>query len=185
MLAGGKPVLQVLGSFGDLGESVEAHERVDARPPELPSPEECGRHGIDPRLPPIFRNTDMRLHPDDSGFARGAPSGEPRVRGWFRFANEEPLDTVALLFAADAFPPTAFNARLPTNWTPTLELTVHLRARPMPGWLRAVFTTRFISGGLLEEDGELWDESGRIVAQSRQLALLPRARSASALHDQC
>jgi acyl-CoA thioesterase len=42
------------------------------------------------------------------------------------------------------------------------------------GWLRCRFTTRFVTGGYLEEDGEVWDEAGRLVAQSRQLALLPR-----------
>jgi acyl-CoA thioesterase len=54
-------------------------------------------------------------------------------------------------------------------------LTAHVRARPAPGWLRCVFTTRFVTGGFLEEDGELWDDTGRLVAQSRQLALIPRA----------
>ena len=81
---------------------------------------------------------------------------------------------VGLLVAVDAFPPTVFNANLPVAWTPTIELTAHVRARPEPGWLRCVFTTRFITGGFLEEDGEIWDASGRLVAQSRQLALLPR-----------
>ena len=80
---------------------------------------------------------------------------------------------MALLCAVDAFPPTAFNAHLPIAWTPTLELTSHVRARPVPGWLSCQFTTHFIAGGFLEEDGEVWDASGRLVAQSRQLALVP------------
>jgi acyl-CoA thioesterase len=74
----------------------------------------------------------------------------------------------------DALPPTAFNGRLPVAWTPTVEMTVHLRGRPAPGWLRASCSTRFVSAGFLEEDGEIWDSSGQLVAQSRQLALLPR-----------
>jgi acyl-CoA thioesterase len=78
------------------------------------------------------------------------------------------------LLVADAFPPTIFNADLPVAWTPTLEMTTHIRSEPEPGWLRCRFSTRFITGGMLEEDGELWDDSGRLVAQSRQLALLPR-----------
>jgi acyl-CoA thioesterase len=53
-------------------------------------------------------------------------------------------------------------------------MTTHVRAMPAPGWLRCRFTTRFVTGGLLEEDGEIWDQSGRLVALSRQLALVPR-----------
>ena len=79
---------------------------------------------------------ELRLHPDDAGFATGVTSGVPRVTGWFRLPDQEPVDTVALLCAADAFPPTIFNADIPLAWTPTVEFTVHVRARPEPGWLR-------------------------------------------------
>ena len=116
----------------------------------------------------------MRLHPDDAGFRAGTPSGEPRVRGWFRFPDDELPGTLGLLCVLDAFPPTVFNANLPVAWVPTLEFTAHVRCRPAPGWLACEFTTRVVSSGFLEEDGLVWDSEGRIVAQSRQLALVPR-----------
>lgn len=178
--ADGRRLLQVVGTFGDVvdpgGGDARAVERVEATPPALPPPDECVavRPGDD-FPPPFMGRVDLRLHPDDAGFSQGAPSGEPLVRGWFRLRNGEPIDTLGLLLAVDAFPPTAFNARLPVAWTPTVELTAHVRARPGPGWLRCAFTTRFVTGGFLEEDGEVWDGTGRLVAQSRQLALIPRS----------
>jgi Acyl-CoA thioesterase C-terminal domain/Acyl-CoA thioesterase N-terminal domain len=172
--ASARRLLQVLGTFGDVSTPM-GPERVDAAPPDLPPPDACVPVKPGETFPPPFMGrVDLRLHPDDAGFAHGAPSGEPRVRGWFRLPDGEPIDTVALVLAVDAFPPTAFNARLPVAWTPTVELTAHVRARPTPGWLRCAFTTRFVTGGFLEEDGELWDDTGHLVAQSRQLALIPR-----------
>jgi hypothetical protein len=166
--------VQVLGTFGDLSERT-GPERVDASPPDLPPPEECSALEPAEPFPPTFMaRVDLRLHPDDAGFSSGDPSGEPRVRGWFRLRGGEPIDTIGLVLAVDSFPPTIFNARLPVGWTPTVELTAHIRARPEPGWLRCAFTTRFVTGGFLEEDGEVWDATGRLVAQSRQLALVPR-----------
>jgi hypothetical protein len=51
---------------------------------------------------------------------------------------------------------------------------VHVRARPAPGMLLTRFTTRALIGGYLEEDGELWDSTGTLVAISRQLARVQR-----------
>jgi len=49
---------------------------------------------------------------------------------------------------------------------------VHLRARPASGWLACRTWTRYVGGGYHEEDFEVWDSAGMLVAQSRQLALL-------------
>ncbi len=167
-----KHVLSVLGSFADLPDEEHPVVRVETRPPELPPVTECIPVAPTDTFPPPFMGKiDLRLHPEDALFN----SGVPRFRGWFRLLDDEPIDAFGLLVAVDAFPPTAFNAQLPIAWTPTLELTTHIRRQAVAGWLRCQFRTRFISDGFVEEDGEVWDGSGRLVAQSRQLALVARS----------
>jgi acyl-CoA thioesterase len=39
--------------------------------------------------------------------------------------------------------------------------------------LRCEFTTKEIQGGMFEEDGVIWDEHGTLIAQSRQIGLIP------------
>jgi hypothetical protein len=45
---------------------------------------------------------------------------------------------------------------------------------PAPGWLQVRFQTRLLTGEILEEDGEIRDSRGELVAVSRRLALLLR-----------
>jgi acyl-CoA thioesterase len=170
----GRERLRVLATFGDLAAS-SGPDLVTAVQPELPPPERCvrleGRRPEGMAAPPrIHERFDMRLDPA-VGWPTGARSGSARIAGWTRFADGRPPDVWSLVLFADAFPPAVFDA-VPSGWVPTVELTVHLRARPEPGWLRAEFRTRVLRNGMLEEDGELWDESGQMVAMSRQLALL-------------
>jgi acyl-coenzyme A thioesterase PaaI-like protein len=170
-----RPLLAVLATLGDLALA-EGPELIDGAPPDLPEPDYCVPLAPTDTFPPPFMGkVELRLHPEDAAFATANSSGQPLMRGWFRLPGDEPIDSLALLCAVDAFPPTAFNARLPLAWTPTIELTAHVRANPVPGWLRCRFSTRFVTAGFLEEDGEVWDDSGRLVAQSRQLALVPRS----------
>ncbi len=175
-----RPLLTLLGAFGEVrsrGESsVDGEiERVEAAPPDLPDPADCIRvPGGDGFPPPLMNRIDLRLTEADAGFALGKPSGQLSVEGWFRLLDDEPNTTASLLLAVDAFPPTAFFGGLPVAWVPTVELTAHIRRQPAPGWLRCRFSTKFVAGGVLEEDGEIWDSTGHLVAQSRQLALVPR-----------
>jgi len=94
------------------------------------------RGGRPTGIPPLTGRVDLRLHPEDAAFATGRQSGHALMRGWFRLPGDEPVNILALLCAVDAFPPAAFNVRLPVAWTPTVELTAHIRANPAPGWLR-------------------------------------------------
>ncbi len=170
MRAGDRPLLAMIGSFGSASGDSPV-ERIDAAPPDLPPPDACEPLiPIDTFPPPFFGRVEVRLPPDAA--APGAGARSPRVEGWFRLPGGEPIDTLALLAAVDAFPPTVFFADLPIGWAPTIEMTTHVRAAPVEGWLACRFTTRFITGGFFEEDGEVWDGTGRMVAQSRQLALL-------------
>ncbi|MFT4822798.1 MAG: acyl-CoA thioesterase [Halioglobus sp.] len=170
-----KPIIELLGSFGEV-PNVDGLVLVGAQPPELPAPEDCVKMEASPAgaAPSLMSKLDMRLHPEDALFSKGQPSGKPLMRGWIKLVDDEPVDAFGLMLVADAFPPTIFNADLPRAWVPTLEMTSHVRCVSEPGWLRCKFSTRFITGGVLEEDGEVWDSAGRLVVQSRQLALMPR-----------
>lgn len=145
---------------------------IDATPPDLPPPDQCVAWiPGNPMPPPFVGQVRVFIHPEDANF-REAPSGIARMRGWFGLHDGEPLNSLALVVAVDALPPTIFNANLPIAWTPTVELTAHVRRLPVEGLLACSFTTRHVAGGYLETDGEVWDASGAFLAQSRQLQLV-------------
>lgn len=179
---GDRAVLEVLGTFAaddTAGDDTAGDDDVrlrDGAPPELPSYDRCPapEPASGGPAPALTERLAVRMRPGDDGFRHGAPTGRAELAGWFAFADGAPVDAIGLLLVADAFPPPVFNTELPPAWVPTLELTVHVRGVPAPGPLACVFRTRFIHGGVLEEDGEVWDTTGRLVAQSRQLALMPR-----------
>ncbi len=169
-------LVRALATFGDLG-ALEGPTVVRATPPPIPPLEQCeaGRAGPTADLS-IADRVDMRIAPGTVTWTRGAKSDVAALGGWARFRDGRPTDALSLLFFADAFPPPVLNLdAADASWVPTLELTVQLRARPAPGWVRGWFQTRALVGGYLEEDGELWDDEGRLVAISRQLARLHRA----------
>jgi acyl-CoA thioesterase len=164
--------------LGDLGTFDGPH--LDFGAPSVVPLDECvsirdrkGPNGMAP--PEIHRHFDMRLAPGLGWFtgdrSATADAGEARVEGWTRFADGGEPDVHSLMLFADAFPPAILDL-FHAGWVPTLQFSVYVRARPEPGWIRGSFRTRSMINGLLEEDGELFDSTGRLVAQSRQLALL-------------
>ncbi|WP_274562214.1 thioesterase family protein [Streptomyces spiramyceticus] len=168
--------IRVLASYGDL-DSLSDDVRTTATPPAMPPYADCLGSDAGPvAIPggaPITERLGIRLDPATVGWAVGAPSGKGEMRGWFGLADGRDADPLSLLLTVDALPPTSFEIGL-EGWTPTVELTTHIRCRPAPGPLRVSITTRNLAGGFLEEDAEVWDSADRLVAQSRQLARAPR-----------
>jgi acyl-CoA thioesterase len=163
----GEPRFHTTATYGDLtqvtGPTVVLEER-----PSIPSPDDCVR-GEGGMASAFLTHFDLRLTPESAAWAISKPAGTGEMAGWVRFADDRPPDSRALAVIADAFPPTAFNL-LETGWVPTLELSLQVRARPEPGWLQCRFRSRYLSRGYMEEDGEIWDGQGTLVALSRQLA---------------
>jgi hypothetical protein len=152
--------IRVLASYGDL-DSLPDDVRTTATPPAIPPMDQCFGAADSPGGAPVPGSsaiTDrlmLKLDPATLGWALGAPSGRGEMRAWFGLADGRDADPLSLLLAVDALPPTAFELGL-SGWVPTVELTVHVRARPAPGPLRVSVTTRNLAGGFLEEDAEVW-----------------------------
>ncbi|MHA3704397.1 thioesterase family protein [Jatrophihabitans sp. YIM 134969] len=171
----GDEVVRVQAAFADLDRPDApdlAHERLT--PPDLPPVEQC----LDPTtLRPeaashaessVMGRLELR-YPELPGWAQGRPSGFPTSALWLRMRDGREPDPLALVQFADGMPPVVADLGV---WSTTVELTVHVRARPVPGWLRAVVDTRHVGHGFHEEEVDLWDSSDTLVAQSRQLALV-------------
>jgi len=178
------PRLSTLATYGDLDSAHDAETDAAADAlhlalpvPDLPPLEDCLLSSDAPedvrKIAPLLERFGTRLDPESAMWAVGKPSRRGLIQGWFELADHRPLDPIALLMVVDALPPVTFDLGMP-GWAPTLELTAHVRAKPAPGWAVVRHYTRTVAGGLFEEDCEVWDSTGRLVAQSRQLALQPR-----------
>jgi len=169
----GRDIVRSIGTFGDVDASIGAQSNTLVKPQMVPY-EDCPKRPDNPEMPlGLTSRLDMRLHPEDVGFSTNTPNGIARVRGYFAFKDGRPVDTLALLLAADAFPPVTFNLFGVKGWVPTIEFTVHVRGVPVDGPIICQFTSSLTQGGFWEEDGVMWDSAGTVVAMSRQLALSP------------
>jgi acyl-CoA thioesterase len=172
LMQDGTELVRVVASFTDLG-LVEGRTFVDAAPPALPPPEDCVDLAGGVRVPglSIAERLDFRFA-ELPGWRQGKPTGHAYSEFWMRFADGGEPDTCSLAVTVDMANPAIFE--LGEYSSATIELTAYVRARPEPGWLACRASTRYVVDGYHEEDFEAWDSAGRLVVQSRQLALLPR-----------
>ncbi|CAN5523452.1 thioesterase family protein [soil metagenome] len=111
------------------------------------------------------------IRPDLSRLRPGADEGAPRTRIWVRPRHEAP-DLLFALLCGDISAPVTFAVGR-RGWAPTFQRTAYLRSRPADGWLRVLSTTTQIGRDWFDQDYGVVDCEDRLVAQSRQLALVP------------
>ncbi len=167
---GGTPVTHAVISLHDADLAGDARFEDEAAP-EIASPSDC----IDPTtdwpsgLVPIAERYTT-LHPESPGWMSGAPSGSPAANFWIRPVDSRPIDAFAAGAIVDAYPPVT--AELDHLASSTVQLTVHFWRRFTSDWVQMEVVTRRIVDGFHDEDVRLWDADGRLVATSRQIALL-------------
>lgn len=169
----GKERLEVMAAYGDLSTPAGVNADMTLEAPEMPPPDQCiprtgNLQAIDIAL---VDKLDVMLHPD---LAQPGNSEVPEIGGWIRFPDGREPDTRSMLLFCDTFPPSPFGVLGVVGWVPTIELTVHVRRKPEPGWVQARFVTDDLNDGRMIESGCLWDSTGQLVAQSRQIGLVMR-----------
>jgi len=168
----GQARLEALVTAGRIDPEAAPGWRRDGGPAGLAPVEEClpGRPELPSGVPAkLLNHLDLRIDPATAGWFAGQPGGRLEMRGWVRFSDGRAADPLALLQVVDALPPASFELGLAT-WAPTVELTVYVRGIPVPGWLACVVRGQLWQGGWFDEEAEVWDSAGRLVAQSRQFA---------------
>lgn len=166
-----KLVAQLTASYGP--RFADRPSRELGTPPQLPpadalpDPREMGQPGGG-----IFDRVDYRLAAMP-GFIAGQPSDDPTYELWQRRSDGQAADYATLAFLCDSFIPPVFELGPDVAQASlTVQLTVHLHRLPASEWIATRLTTRHVIDGFHEEDCELWDAEGNLLAQSRQLAIL-------------
>lgn len=174
MLQDGRAVALFLAAFS---KGRDTWTRQDSRRPEAPLPEDC----LEIERPtPLGQRYDYRWLPDAHP---AAGSGRPLIAGWIRPREAQRLDAALVAAYTDAFPPALFAAYddyTTLGGLPTIDLTVHFHgavpAIDSDEFCLGVFRSEVGREGFASEDGEIWTRDGRLIAQSRQLALVTGRR---------
>ena len=165
-----KPVVHAVISFHDADSTGDAqHSTHEA--PAIPKPSQCldVLSAVPFGTVPILDRFDYR-HEGVPGWMEGEPSGDTSATFWVRLKDGRPIDSLAASVLVDAYPPVT--SEIGHLKSATVQLTIHFRRRPVTDWALAHVVTRHVIDGYHDEDVELWDEDGRLFAQSRQLAIL-------------
>jgi hypothetical protein len=180
LIQDGRTMVRTAFTFGHLDDVDPLYAREHGEMPVEPPADAVSYEPGSPmgNIVHIGQAAHLYLDSEWARFLEGA-KGEPRLRLWMCPSEGDQQDPdVAMFFAimsADMSPPVPMNLGH-FGWAPTVQMTTYLRRKPAPGWLRIIATTHEVGGRMFDEDQLILDSTGAVVAQSRQLALIPQRR---------
>jgi acyl-CoA thioesterase len=120
--------------------------------------------------PAFIKQLECLIHPDHAWWNRDSndKNNEARCSAFLEMQGGIP-DQFCLSFYSDILPPVVSNKYGPLGWIPTITLTTHIRQLPSTSELYADFRATDINKGYFEQDCNIWDLNGNLVASSRQL----------------
>ena len=122
--------------------------------------------------PAFIQQLECLIHPDHAWWNREKGSdnsdNEARCSAFLEMEGGTP-DQFCLSFYSDILPPVVSNKYGPLGWIPTITLTTHIRQLPSTSVVYADFKATDINKGYFEQDCNIWDLNGNLVASSRQL----------------
>ncbi|APE37401.1 diacylglycerol kinase [Nocardia mangyaensis] len=180
LIQGGRTLVRTAFTFGHLDVTATRWSDTETDMPAEPDATALEYTPDTPMGKIVHVGQVARVHLDAAwaDFARGE-TGAPRARLWIRPLDGDEADprvrAAFAMMAADMSPPVPINLGH-FGWSPTVQMTTYLRRVPAPGWLRVIATAREVGERMFDEDQLVIDCTGAVVAQSRQLALIPAAR---------
>jgi len=120
--------------------------------------------------PAFIQQLECLIHPDHAWWNRDSndKNNDARCSAFLEMQGGIP-DQFCLSFYSDILPPVVSNKYGPLGWIPTITLTTHIRQLPSTSELYADFKATDINKGYFEQDCNIWDLNGNLVASSRQL----------------
>ncbi|HTU78057.1 MAG TPA: thioesterase family protein [Solirubrobacteraceae bacterium] len=175
MHQGERLIALVLGAFSLPWSGPEISE---VKAPDVPPPDPS-REGLKlVEHGPEFAH-HIVLQPRIEGRPFSGVEQPMAIRGWMGLVEPRAIDALSLAFFSDALIPAPYMRMREWSAVPTVDLTVHFRARMRPEpdadpheLCLAQTTSELVHDGFFVEDGTIWAADGTLLAQSRQLAIV-------------
>ncbi len=158
---------------GLFGLQTTSHDFCDI---EMPAYAQVS-NGETPQLPNagLDAHNHFDFYPRIGSFERG--TGQARVAGWLQPSWQQSVNNELLALIADLWVPAAFHYWPNNVGVVGLDSYVQFRANPSQlsnshGPLFLDLSTKQASNGYVDEDGLIWNSSGELLCQYRQMRLV-------------